>query len=110
MQRPLDGTLVVDLTRYLPGAFATAELHRLGARVVRLEQPGGDPMRGTSPDWQDGLTIIAMGESGGRQDAVNRWDVNAREGHPTGGLMQFRDDTFARYAMPGYQVFMNPVD
>jgi crotonobetainyl-CoA:carnitine CoA-transferase CaiB-like acyl-CoA transferase len=47
--------LVVDLTRYLPGAFATAELLRLGARVVRIEQPGGDPMRATAPGWFDAL-------------------------------------------------------
>jgi alpha-methylacyl-CoA racemase len=55
MQGPLGGILVVDLTRYLPGAFASRELLRLGARVVRLEQPGGDPMRQTSPDWHDEL-------------------------------------------------------
>jgi alpha-methylacyl-CoA racemase len=55
MQRPLDGMLVVDLTRYLPGAFATAELLRLGARIVRVEQPGGDPMRDTAPGWHDAL-------------------------------------------------------
>jgi alpha-methylacyl-CoA racemase len=47
--------LVVDVTRYLPGAFATAELLRLGARVVRVEQPGGDPMRDTAPGWHDAL-------------------------------------------------------
>jgi crotonobetainyl-CoA:carnitine CoA-transferase CaiB-like acyl-CoA transferase len=51
MQRPLSGTLVVDFSRYLPGAFAGAELQRLGARIVRVERPGGDPMRVTSPDW-----------------------------------------------------------
>jgi crotonobetainyl-CoA:carnitine CoA-transferase CaiB-like acyl-CoA transferase len=55
MQGPLQGKLVVDLTRYLPGAFASRELLRLGARVVRLEQPGGDPMRQTSPEWHDEL-------------------------------------------------------
>lgn len=51
----MQGKLVVDLTRYLPGAFASAELQRLGARVVRVEQPGGDPMRATSPGWHDEL-------------------------------------------------------
>jgi crotonobetainyl-CoA:carnitine CoA-transferase CaiB-like acyl-CoA transferase len=55
MQAPLAGILVVDLTRYLPGAFASSELHRLGARVVRIEQPGGDPMRHTAPAWHDEL-------------------------------------------------------
>jgi alpha-methylacyl-CoA racemase len=51
----LGGTLVVDFTRYLPGAFASRELLRLGARVVRVEQPGGDPMRATAADWFDEL-------------------------------------------------------
>jgi alpha-methylacyl-CoA racemase len=51
----LGGTLVVDFTRFLPGAFASRELQRHGARVVRVEQPGGDPMRLTSPDWYDAL-------------------------------------------------------
>jgi len=53
MQRPLAGILVVDFTRYLPGAFAGAELLGLGARVVRVERPGGDPMRSTSREWYD---------------------------------------------------------
>jgi alpha-methylacyl-CoA racemase len=47
--------LAVDLTRYVPGAFASSELLRLGARVVRLEQPGGEPMRATAPEWHDVL-------------------------------------------------------
>ena len=51
----MQGLLVVDATRYVPGAFASAELLRLGARVIRLEQPGGDPMRATAPDWHDAL-------------------------------------------------------
>ena len=51
----LGETLVVDLSRYLPGAFASSELLRLGARVVRVEQPGGDPMRHTAAEWHDRL-------------------------------------------------------
>jgi crotonobetainyl-CoA:carnitine CoA-transferase CaiB-like acyl-CoA transferase len=47
--------LVVDLTRYLPGAFASRELQRLGARVVRLEPPEGDPMRHVAPAWDAAL-------------------------------------------------------
>ena len=52
---PLNGLLVVDLTRYLPGAYAGRELLRLGARVVRVEQPDGDPLRHTTPAWHDAL-------------------------------------------------------
>jgi crotonobetainyl-CoA:carnitine CoA-transferase CaiB-like acyl-CoA transferase len=53
--QPLEGELVVDLTRYLPGAFASSDLLRLGARVVRVEPPGGDPMRAVDPAWHDAL-------------------------------------------------------
>jgi alpha-methylacyl-CoA racemase len=52
---PLAGLLVVDLTRYLPGPFASRELLRLGARVVRLLPPDGDPMRELAPAWHEAL-------------------------------------------------------
>jgi len=52
---PLSGLLVVDLTRYLPGPFASRELLGLGARVVRLEAPGGDPLRELAPAWHEAL-------------------------------------------------------
>ena len=53
--QPLAGILVVDFTRYLPGAYASHELLRLGARVVRVEAPEGDPMRGTAVGWDTAL-------------------------------------------------------
>jgi alpha-methylacyl-CoA racemase len=53
--QPLSGMLVVDFSRYLPGAFASRELLELGARVVCIEPPGGDPMRGTAPAWDAAL-------------------------------------------------------
>jgi alpha-methylacyl-CoA racemase len=53
--QPLVGTLVVDLSRYLPGPYATRELQRLGARVVRVEPPDGDPMRRTAPAYEEAV-------------------------------------------------------
>jgi alpha-methylacyl-CoA racemase len=52
---PLKGLHVVDLTRYLPGPFASRELQRLGARVVRLLPPGGDPLEELAPAWHEAL-------------------------------------------------------
>ena len=53
--QPLAEILVVDFTRYLPGAYASRELSRLGARVVRVEPPDGDPMRFTASAWDTAL-------------------------------------------------------
>jgi crotonobetainyl-CoA:carnitine CoA-transferase CaiB-like acyl-CoA transferase len=53
--QPLSGMLVVDFSRYLPGAFASRELLELGARVVCVEPPGGDPLRHTAPTWDAAL-------------------------------------------------------
>ena len=40
--QPLQGLTVVDFSRQLPGPFASRELLRLGARVVKVEPPEGD--------------------------------------------------------------------
>jgi len=53
--QPLNGMLVVDFSRYLPGTFASRELLELGAHVVCVEPPGGDPMRSTAPAWDAAL-------------------------------------------------------
>jgi len=47
---PLDDVRVLDLTRLLPGAYATLLLVDLGADVVKIEDPrGGDGMRTLGP-------------------------------------------------------------
>ena len=51
----LAGVTVADLTRNLPGPFASRELQRLGARVVKIEPRGGDPMKAAAPGWYAAL-------------------------------------------------------
>lgn len=41
-------------------------------------------------------------ESGGNPKAINNWDINAKRGTPSKGLMQVIDPTFKAYAMKGY--------
>ncbi|HEU5363486.1 MAG TPA: CaiB/BaiF CoA-transferase family protein [Gaiellaceae bacterium] len=56
----LAGVTVVDFTRQLPGPYASRELLRRGARVVKVEPPEGDPM---PPGWyralNEGKEVVA---------------------------------------------------
>ncbi|MGZ4601558.1 MAG: CaiB/BaiF CoA transferase family protein [Oryzihumus sp.] len=52
MTGPLDGTTVIDLTRALAGPHAGMMLGDLGARVIKVETPGGgDDTRGWGPPF-----------------------------------------------------------
>ena len=56
----LSGITVVDFTRQLPGPFASRELLRLGARVVKVEPPEGDLMpEGWYRALNDGKEIVS---------------------------------------------------
>ncbi len=52
MSGPLDGTLVLDLSRVLAGPWASQTLADLGARVIKVERPGrGDDTRSWGPPY-----------------------------------------------------------
>jgi crotonobetainyl-CoA:carnitine CoA-transferase CaiB-like acyl-CoA transferase len=52
MPAPLDGVVVVDLSRALAGPHAAMMLGDLGARVIKVEVPGtGDDTRGWGPPF-----------------------------------------------------------
>jgi crotonobetainyl-CoA:carnitine CoA-transferase CaiB-like acyl-CoA transferase len=49
----LDGLVVLDFTAHIAGPYATKLLADLGARVIKVERPGGDPIRRQGPWLQD---------------------------------------------------------
>lgn len=59
--RPLDGVVVVDFSTLLPGPLAGLMLAEAGARVIKIERPGGEDMRRLGP-------MVGQGEG-----AVSAW-------------------------------------
>lgn len=57
-----------------------------------------------------GIRNMIIHESGGRPDAINNWDSNAKAGTPSIGLMQTIQPTFNEYAKRGHTNIYNPVD
>jgi crotonobetainyl-CoA:carnitine CoA-transferase CaiB-like acyl-CoA transferase len=52
MSGPLNGTLVLDLSRVLAGPWASQTLADMGARVIKVERPGrGDDTRSWGPPY-----------------------------------------------------------
>lgn len=64
MPSALDGISVLSLAVNLPGPVAVRMLADLGAKVTKIEPPGGDLMALTVPDWyaklHDGYRIVPL--------------------------------------------------
>jgi crotonobetainyl-CoA:carnitine CoA-transferase CaiB-like acyl-CoA transferase len=64
-ERPLDGVVVLDLSRILAGPYASQKLGDMGAVVWKVERPGqGDDTRTWGPPFHEGISTYFM--------AVNR--------------------------------------
>jgi crotonobetainyl-CoA:carnitine CoA-transferase CaiB-like acyl-CoA transferase len=77
---PLEGSRVLDLTRFVAGSQATALLATLGADVIKVEVPPGDPYRRGGRELASGETPLFLSlNSGKRSLAVDFRTPEGRE-------------------------------
>jgi crotonobetainyl-CoA:carnitine CoA-transferase CaiB-like acyl-CoA transferase len=105
--RPLDGITVLDLTRVLSGPYCTMLLADMGARVIKVEQPGkGDDTRAWGPPFLAGESAYFLSVN------RNKESVTIDFTHPDGRAIvdrlvaksdvlveNFRPGTLARHGL-----------
>jgi len=67
---PLAGIVVADFSRVLAGPYCTMLLADLGARVIKVESPGGDDTRGWSPPELDGAATYFLSVNRNKESVV----------------------------------------
>lgn len=63
----LAGLRVLDLSQWLPGPHATQMLADLGAKVLKVEPPAGDPGRALGAGAESGLSLFYRSVNAGKQ-------------------------------------------
>ncbi|HYU41413.1 MAG TPA: CoA transferase [Vicinamibacteria bacterium] len=94
----LAGVRVVDLTRYIPGPYATMTLADLGADVVKIEPREGDPIRAFPPAVGEESAAHAGLNRGKRSVAV---DLRTEEGASVVRRLAGQADVFVEGFRPG---------
>lgn len=69
--RPLDGIVVIDLTRVLSGPHCTRMLADMGADVIKVEPPSGDLTRFSTPRRRGVASYFAQQNTGKRNLSVD---------------------------------------
>ncbi|MEO6462599.1 MAG: CoA transferase [Candidatus Eisenbacteria bacterium] len=97
---PLDGLLVVDLSRILAGPYCTMTLGDLGARVVKVEQPGtGDDTRSWGPPFWNGISTYYLAINRNKESVT--LDLDHAEGRRLLTALVARADVLVENFRPG---------
>lgn len=100
MTMPLEGTTVLDLTRVLSGPYCTMILADLGARVIKVEQPGkGDDTRAWGPPFISGESAYFLSINRNKESVTI--DFKQPEGRAVLDALIARADVLVENFRPG---------
>ena len=94
----LSGITVLDLTRVLAGPYCTMILNDLGARIIKVEPPGGDDSRGYGP-WLEGDSAYFMSLNRGKESIV--LDLKTEKDRKVFGNLLSETDVLVENFRPG---------
>ena len=98
--RPLDGITVLDLTRVLSGPYCTMLLADMGARVIKIEQPGkGDDTRAWGPPFLEGESAYFLSINRNKESVT--LDFKKREGRAILDRLIAKSDVLVENFRPG---------
>jgi crotonobetainyl-CoA:carnitine CoA-transferase CaiB-like acyl-CoA transferase len=97
---PLDGLTVIDLTRVLSGPYCTMLLADMGARVIKVEQPGrGDDTRAWGPPFVQGESAYFLSINRNKESLT--LDLKRAEAKPVITALLDRADVLVENFRPG---------
>lgn len=109
---PLDGITVIDLSTLLPGPLASLMLAEAGARVIKVERPGGEDMRRFPPKigpWSAPFAVLNAGKeciSLDLKQEVDRDRLEALIARADIVIEQFRPGVMARLGLDPQQLML----
>lgn len=100
MAKPLTGVRIADFSHIIAGPLATQFLNLLGAEVIKVEPPSGDPMRYyTQQSARRGMAEPFIGANAGKKSIV--LDLKSEEGHASALKLIKSSDIFVENFRPG---------
>src|SRR5687767_2254404 len=97
---PLTGLTVLDLTRVLSGPYCTMLLGDMGARVIKVEQPGrGDDTRAWGPPFVESESSYFLGVNCNKESVT--LDFKTPEGRDILDRLISRADVMVENFRPG---------
>ncbi len=99
-QGPLAGTVVIDVTRVLSGPYCTMLLADMGARVIKVEQPGkGDDTRAWGPPFVHGESAYFLSINRNKESIT--LDLKRREAQEVLDRLLAKADVLVENFRPG---------